>query len=110
MTYFQDLLKEVETGKANINGLNYKTKVICQLNKSPNFTQTKENLCIGLSESNPDKPHPYFMSHPTVFDVLSKRKGLIVKVGDSYKLAGKLTPAQSKEIMAKCTKKLRALN
>ena len=108
MSLFNALVKEIETGKSNINGLSYKTKVICLLNKAPGFTASKVDLCIGLSEENPDKPHPYFMTRPTVFTVLIKH-GLIKKAGDGYALAGNLTPEQSKIIMTMCGKKLKGL-
>lgn len=109
MTFFESLLSEVENGKSNIQGLSYKKKVICMLNKSKDFTASKVDLAKGLSSINSDKPHPYFMSHPTVFDVLSKRLGLIEKIGDSYKFKGNLTKDQSKEIMRACQKGLRGL-
>jgi len=106
LTYFETLLNEVSTGHFNAN---YKLIVICKLSSSPNFTETKENLAIELSQNNKDKPHPYFMTHNTVFDVLSKRLGLVEKIDNSYKLAGKLTPDQVKEIKKACKSKMETM-
>jgi hypothetical protein len=108
MSFFAALKKEAEFGRSNAQGLNYKLKVICTLNKAGGI-ETKEKLCIALSSINSEKPHPYFMSHPTVFDVLSKRLDLIVKDGDSYKFKGNLSQDQTKEIMVICQKRLRGL-
>lgn len=109
MSYFSCLMNEVEFGRHNIEGINYKQKVICLINESPQFTSKKVDLARGLSSINSDKPHPYFMNHNTVFDVLSNRLGLIEKIGDSYRFKQSLTRSQQQEIKDACHKGLRGL-
>ena len=103
MTYFDSLLSEIENGRFNAN---FKLVVICHLANKDNLTETRENLAIQLSKMNVDKPHPYFMKHNTVFDVLCKRLGLIEKIDVSYRLAGKLNADQVKEIRKACKSKM----
>jgi hypothetical protein len=103
LTFYEDLKAQLTKG---VFQANYKPKVICHLLSSDNFTDTRENLCKALSRVNPDKPHPYFMKHNTVFDVLCKRLGLIVKIESSYKLKGSLTEDQVKTLKKICKEKL----
>jgi hypothetical protein len=104
--YYTTLSNAITTGRFNED---YKLRVICHLSQSPGFQAVKEDLCKILSSTNKDKPHPYFMSHGTVFDVLSNRLGLIDKVAGGYKLAGKLTKIQQAKIKSQCAEKIKEL-
>ncbi len=102
-------MDEISFGHHNSKGSNYKHTVICQLLGSKDLTQTRENLCIALSDNNPSKPHPYFKKHNTVFDVLSNRLGLIEKVGNCYRLKGNFSNDQLKELKLLCVENLEIL-
>ena len=96
-----DILKnQILKGVTHAN--NFKIVVLEKLLNSVNMTETKENLARQLSLKNPDKPHPYFMEHNTVFDVLSNRLGLIQRVEKSFKIKGKFSPKQIKELRQCC--------
>lgn len=104
--YYTILSDAITTGRFNED---YKLRVICHLAQSPGFQATKPDLCVLLSRTNKDKPHPYFMTHGTVFDVLSNRLGLINKVAGGYQLAGKLTKIQAAKIKTQCADKVKEL-
>lgn len=103
MSYFNLLKDQLTKGHFNAN---YKPRFICHLLSMPDFIDTKENIAISLSQVNKDKPHPYFMTHSTVFDVLTNRLGLVEKIGDSYKLKGNFSESQVSELKTLCKSRM----
>lgn len=102
---FENLKHEIEFGRMNAN---FKTVVICHLASSKDNMDLKENIARKLSSMNRGKPHPYFLKHNTVFDVLSNRLGIIKKIDNSYKLISSLNPSQKAEIQKLCKKRMEA--
>lgn len=100
---FNKFLALVE--KIRSNQANYQPVVICHLSKCQNFSDTQKSIAEKLASKNGKTDFKPFMGSCPVWKILVG-KSMIVKVGDSYKLPVKMTPAQKKQISKICMEML----